>query len=170
MDKVKPVNRRLEIRTKSGEYSCRDKNRERLSVYWESDFDGKAVAIGINPSKANDKRSDNTLTKLGRFLDAFGFDEFLMLNIFESYAPHQPDINKKAKTNFEKYKQEFEDAKAIFVVWGVKQNDYLTEKEAVLTLLEEYKNKLFCLQTPSGNKPAHPSRIDYASYKVTSFY
>ena len=68
MKKLHEVNRNLCVKTKNGRYSDDGKNRETLTVYWDSEYDKKAIVIGINPSKANDERSDKTLTTAGRFL------------------------------------------------------------------------------------------------------
>ena len=65
-----------------GKYSEDNKNRSILIVAWESKYTKTAIAIGINPSKANDSRSDKTLTTLARCLDAYGYREFKMLNPF----------------------------------------------------------------------------------------
>lgn len=110
------VDRKLKIHTKNGSYSEGAANRSILTVTWDSNNTKTAVAIGINPSKANDNRSDKTLTTLGRFLAANGYKELKMFNIFESYSTDQSGINYKTATDFVTYKSEFENADAIFIV------------------------------------------------------
>ncbi len=154
------VNKNLQVSTSSGKYSEDNKNRSILTVAWESKYTKTAIAIGINPSKANDSRSDKTLTTLARFLDAYGYKEFKMLNLFESYSTEQSGIDKKTKTNFREYSSDLESADSIFIVWGV-SNNYQEEKEMALGVLQEYHSKLLCLQNDNGSKPIHPSRMSY---------
>ena len=169
MKKIKDVNSSLEVKTGDGDYSQDKKNRMELTLSWSSRIKKKAIAIGINPSKANDQRSDNTLTRLARFLDTYGFNEFLMLNIFESYSTDQNQIDKRSKTDFQKYRKHFAEVEAIFVVWGVNENDYYEEKQKVLDILAEYSEKVYCIKKPNGRKPAHPARMGYAC-EVVKFY
>lgn len=153
------VNRKLKIITQNGKYSNGFAKRSILTVTWDSNNTRTAVAIGINPSKANDNRSDKTLTTLGRFLAANGYKEFKMLNIFESYSTKQNGINQAALTDFSKYINEFQNADTIFVVWGVSKS-YKSEKEQIIQLLKKYDEKIYCLK--KDNKyPLHPSRMSY---------
>ena len=100
------VDRKLKIHTKNGSYSEGAANRSILTVTWDSNNTKTAVAIGINPSKANDNRSDKTLTTLGRFLAANGYKELKMLHtnlnlktltLFLLYGELQKVINLKKK-------------------------------------------------------------------------
>lgn len=76
--------------------------RELLCAKWDSGLNRteKIVAIGINPSTAQDGESDMTMTKLCRFLDLYGFNNVIMLNLFESVSPEQGGIVKAARTDF----------------------------------------------------------------------
>ncbi len=105
-------------------------NRSILLLIWDSNYTTLAVAIGINPSKANDNRSDKTLITLGRFLAANGYKELKMFNTFESYSTNQSGINHKTATDFVTYKSEFENADAIFIVWGISKQ-YKNEKAKI---------------------------------------
>ena len=153
------VDRKIKIHTKNGSYSEGAANRSILTVTWDSNNTKTAVAIGINPSKANDNRSDKTLTTLGRFLAANGYKELKMFNIFESYSTDQSGINYKTATDFVTYKSEFENADAIFIVWGVAKS-YKSEKEKIIEILKEYGDKIYCLKK-DNRYPLHPSRMSY---------
>ena len=133
------VDRKLKIHTKNGSYSEGAANRSILTVTWDSNNTKTAVAIGINPSKANDNRSDKTLTTLGRFLAANGYKELKMFNIFESYSTDQSGINYKTATDFVTYK---------------------SEKEKIIEILKEYGDKIYCLKK-DNRYPLHPSRMSY---------
>lgn len=137
--------------------------RESLSVKWDSKRNRKEkiVAIGINPSTAQDAESDITMTKLCRFLDMYGFNNVTMLNLYESVTPYQDKINKKTQTDFSKKKQVFEEADIILLVWGVDGND--EQKGNTIPVLAEYADKLYCIKNSNGKYPAHPSRMSYQS-------
>ena len=137
--------------------------RESLSVKWDSDSNRteKIVAIGINPSTAQNGESDVTMTKLCRFLDMYGFDNVTMLNLYESVTPNQSEINKKTKTDFSKKKKIFDTADIILLVWGVDGNN--EDKANTIPILTEYADKLYCIRNPKGKYPAHPSRMSYQS-------
>lgn len=158
--RIKDVDKKLSIKMKNGEYSNNNKNRTSLTVYWKSKSNKTAVAIGINPSKANDTRSDKTLTTLARFLDAYGYCEIKMLNIFESYSTDQRGIDRVTTTDFYSYEDIFNEVDSIFIVWGV-DDSYLDEKNCILNLLKKYDYKVFCVQNARGNFPIHPSRMSY---------
>lgn len=164
MEKLHEVNRGLWIKTKNGKYSEEGKNREMLTVYWDSEHNKKAVVIGINPSKANDIRSDKTLTTAGRFLDAYGISEFKMLNLFMSYSTQQDDIKKETLIDLNDYRKDFEKTDLIVIAWGV-DNNYCEEKERALNIIKDYKEKVYCIEK-NGSMPLHPSRISYESNLV----
>ena len=162
------VNRNLKIKTHDGNYSNNQKCRSSLWLDWESEPPIKtAIAIGINPSKANDVRSDNTLTRLGKFLDSYGFGGMIMLNLFESYSTDQKGIIRPTATDFNNFKDDFEKADAIIIVWGV-ENKYLDEKNAALEVLKDYADKLYCLYK-EDSYPMHPSRMNYKTYSLKKF-
>ncbi len=137
--------------------------RELLCVEWDSGLNRteKIVAIGINPSTAQDGESDMTMTKLCRFLDLYGFNNVTMLNLFESVSPEQSGIVKDARTNFHAKREIFDKADIILLVWGISGNrKYKKEAAAVLT---DYAEKLYCIRNQNGRYPAHPSRMSYQS-------
>lgn len=137
--------------------------RESLSVKWESGYENKEkiVAIGINPSTAQDGESDTTMTKLCRFLDLYGFNNVTMLNLFESVSPDQSKINESTRTDFSKKSAELENADIILLVWGI--DGHKAEKEDAMSALMKYADKLYCIRNTKGKFPAHPSRMPYQS-------
>ena len=54
------------------------------------------IVIGINPSIANEETSDNTISRVMGYAQRFGYDSFIMVNIYPLRA-----------TNFNKLPQEF---------------------------------------------------------------
>ena len=160
MKKKYKEDRKLKVKTGGGVYSKDGKRRQQLTVSWETAGNKKAIVIGINPSKANDTRSDSTLTRTARFLNMYGVREFLMLNIFESYATKQKDIDFSSKSDFTKFRRILKEADIIFIAWGVEKK-YLQEKEAILKVLKKYEDKLYCVIREDGKYPLHPRCIRY---------
>ncbi len=156
----KEVDRKLKVETCDGVYSDDHSNRSSLQVKWSSSYSHKmAVAIGINPSKADDEHSDKTITTLSRFLDAYGFTELTMLNLFQSYSTPQSGIISSTATDFNDFKNVFTQADAIIIVWGM-GNEYAIEKSEALKVLRSYEDKLYCIKK-DVKYPLHPSRMHY---------
>lgn len=160
MERIKKVNTKLKVITSNGVYNGNQSNRSSLQIKWGSPSPKKtAVAIGINPSKANDNCSDKTITTLSRFLDAYGFTELTMLNLFQSYSTTQSGIDTSSTTDFNKYQMLFSQTDAIIIVWGM-GNEYTTEKSKALKVLKKYERKLFCIKKDEKYQ-LHHSRIHY---------
>lgn len=53
------------------------------------------VVIGVNPSKATDKISDPTMTKIMGFAKYNGFDGFIMLNLYPQRCTNPNDLHKE---------------------------------------------------------------------------
>lgn len=168
LGKTRDLDKKICIKTHDGEYSDNDKYRSQLTVTWRSCVNKKAVVIGINPSKANDSKSDRTLTVTARFLNMYGIDEFLMLNIYENYATNPNDMGKKKKTKFARFHHELKEADIIFIAWGVSKDSYKTAKKQIEKILKQYKEKIYCAVNDNGKMPIHPRRIRY-SYDIVQY-
>lgn len=156
--KIKPFNAERKVCSEKG------MTRELLCAEWDNPFsrNEKIVAIGINPSMAHNGKSDNTITKLCRFLDMYGFDNLKMLNLYEDVSSVQLDGIEKNKTDFESKRAIFDDADIIVVVWGFDDKKDLRElKENANKVLVDYAEKLYCIENDDGKVPAHPSRMRY---------
>lgn len=140
--------------------------RENLSVKWNSisNRTEKIVAIGINPSTAENGKSDTTVTKLCRFLDQYGFNNVTMINLFESVSSDQNRIDQKTQTDFSKKRGLLDDADIILIVWGI--DGHKEKKREAASILAEYADKLYCIRNQNGKYPAHPSRMSYTSTMV----
>lgn len=127
------------------------------------------VVIGINPSTASAKSSDNTLTKTSRTMYSLGFNRLYMLNLFESRSVKQDGIDKNTCTDFcnEENSRILKNANAIIIAWGL--CGYEKEKENALKNLNKYKGKLFCI-SKDKKYPYHPRVWQYnEKFKITRF-
>ncbi|MBT9699179.1 DUF1643 domain-containing protein [Eubacterium ventriosum] len=135
--------------------------RQELCIKWD-DGDKKLVAIGINPSTAQNGESDNTMTRLCRIVDMYGYNYVKMLNIYESVSTPQSGINKKTLTDFQKKLDDIECADMVLIAWGM--NGYEEEKERIKDVLKPYNEKVFCIARKKDDGfsyPRHPSRLSY---------
>ena len=98
--KIKPFNAERN-------YTDNGMTRELLCAEWDNEFNKqeKVVAIGINPSNAHNGKSDNTITKLCRFIDMYGFNNLTMLNLYEDVSSVQIK-GEKCKTDFKEKRAE----------------------------------------------------------------
>lgn len=126
-----------------------------------------AVVIGINPSTAHDGKSDNKLTRICRYLDAYGVGEVVMVNLFDTISTYQNGIDQNQYCDMQIYEELFEKADLIVVAWGT-EDKYLKEKSDAFTYLLQFSDKVYCIADEKGNKPRNPSRISY-SYELEYF-
>ncbi|MFV0529388.1 MAG: DUF1643 domain-containing protein [Lachnospiraceae bacterium] len=160
MEKLWEIKRTLSIELRNPLQTADENGRKHLTAYWQADGHKKAIAIGIHPSRTNQCKSDNTISRLGRFLEAYGFCEYFMLNLFEHYVSYPYNTTQIRKTNFQSYMTQFEAADAILIAWGM-EHKYLEEKKEALEILKKHKDKIYCIECTSGAKPKHPSRLYY---------
>lgn len=139
-----------------------------IKVKVNKKYHKKAVAIGINPSKAHKGESDTTLTKISRYLYQYGVGELAMINLFETISTNQNGIVSSQKCDLKKHKRLLSDADMIVVAWGTGKK-YLEEKEAATCYLSQWSDKVYCIEGKRGNRPRHPSRISYSDLFVKFF-
>ena len=170
LEKIKPAaNRKLKLDIAPTFADATKTVRTKLDVHWAvgGESRGKVLAIGINPSKAGqtNQKSDKTATKLARFLDMYGFDNFTIINLFENVSS-DGSIDFNSVSDFEKYRVLFKEAAIILVVWGVKKNKYAAPKTSACDFLTAFEEKLYCIQNGNGKFPGHPSRMCYQACRI----
>lgn len=144
----------------------------RYKLYKEWGKGKKALAIMLNPSKANCVKSDNTITNVTNFFYDKGFKSLAVLNLFslmstdpkrlihanQSYEDHNLDI----------LNCECENADEILVGWGQfnsrtdiskeVKDILLIKKDIVLEMLKSHNKKTYCFRDEKG-KQRHPMVI-----------
>lgn len=168
-EKLMPVND-VNLTRKVDPYECsiRDNVRVIIKVKVNEKSDKKAVVVGINPSTAKDGESDTTLTKISRYLYQYDIGELAMINLFETISTDQKGIDFDQECNLKKHRQLLADADLIVVAWGTEEK-YTRAKEKASYYLAQWGDKVYCIEDKKGNKPRHPSRIDYADALVRYF-
>lgn len=164
MDKIHKINEKLVIEPMDSILVGNQRKEIRVKL-----GDGmQAVVIGINPSTAHDGKSDVTLTKIGRFLDAYGVGEIVMINLFDTISTDQIRIDRRQYCDLSLHNELLNNADMIVVAWGT-ENTYFQEKQDAFLCLLQYSSKVYCIADEQGNKPRHPSRMKY-SYTLEYFF
>lgn len=162
------VNRNLQI---SEENTCCEKTkdiRKWIRVTIDENCNKKAVVIGFNPSEADGKKSDRTLTKTARYLSQYEIGQFTMINLFETISKLPSEVRSEHRCNLEEYRSILEEADMIFVAWGTE--GHKKEKCAATQYLMQFKDKVCCVERRAERKPvAHPRRIRYEDELVYYF-
>jgi hypothetical protein len=128
--------------------------------------------IGLNPSTADDKKPDRTITKVMGFATNYDCDSFIMLNLYAQRTPNPDVLHKEIDeqlhtqnlsyilTALEKY-----NAISILASWGVRITIRNYLRECLLDIYNETKNKninwLKIGELTRDGHPRHPSRGAY---------
>lgn len=129
-----------------------------------SDKPGRCLFIALNPSKADEYRSDNTVTRGCKIVDAWDIGVFEMGNLFAYRATNPADM--KAATdpvgpeNDRFLREAIRRNPLIVVCWGV-HGDFMDRDHEVLRLIEYEGKRPMCLGTTLAGFPRHPSRLGY---------
>lgn len=75
---------------KSAKFNLDHTHRLFLTRLWEPD-NSKILFIGLNPSTADEKEDDNTVTRLINFSKSWGFGGFYLTNLY-TYISSDPDV------------------------------------------------------------------------------
>ncbi|MBO5874798.1 MAG: DUF1643 domain-containing protein [Rikenellaceae bacterium] len=133
------------------------------------------VVLGVNPSKATDKISDSTMTKVMGFAKYNGYDGFIMLNLYPQRCTNPNELDKEMnkelhQQNLKYIVSEINNMKSVSLLFAfgdtIARRHYLRNCLQDIISLIAPKN-LHCLQigelTKMGN-PRHPSRAGYCTF------
>lgn len=137
------------------------------------------VFCGLNPSTATKEKSDTTISKVKQFSKNYGYDSFLMINLypFRSTDPDKlpleldEELHKENIKNIKKILKYYKQSD-LLVCWGDKVHSryYLNECFADLwrETEESFKGVYQIGDLTQAGEPRHPSRLPY-SLKLTKF-
>ena len=152
--------------------------RKSLTVSFEEGdkkVKGLIVVIGLNPSKADDFRSDHTVTNLKNYFQS-RCRQMLIYNLFQNYSTEQYGIVEQTATDFSEtaIQTRLQEADEIVIAWGV-GTQYAYSKTQAIKQLNNYKSKLRMFQNSKTKRgPCHPrnglNHLTYTNYSsnVTS--
>ena len=131
------------------------------------------VCLGINPSIAEPNRLDQTVGLVNRVAGMYGYDSFVMLNVYPQRATNPNDLHKEfvpeLKAENEKYIAALIDSEEheLWAAWGglVLKRPYLLQLVHDIVTLPELKN---CTWISRGNptKGGHPHHPLYVRKDV----
>lgn len=129
--------------------------------------------IGLNPSTADDKKPDMTITKIRNFAEKANFDGFIMLNLYPQRTPFPDQLHSELNTALHQENVQhilqclkgYEHC-SILAAWGATLavrlyvSQCLTEIKTAMNPLNVTWLKIGDLT--QGGHPRHPSRAAYA--------
>ena len=132
--------------------------RYTLHHRWAELFTEKCVMwIGLNPSTADEQKLDPTLTRIKGFTTAWGYNAFVMTNLF-AFRATDPKIMMAepepiGADNDRMLAETARRCGMVVAAWGV-GGDHLARAEQVCRLLEGVT--LVCLGITQAGHPKHP--------------
>lgn len=123
---------------------------------------GRMLCIGVNPSKADEDRSDNTVTRCCNFARHFGYGVLEMANL-NAFRATDPKIMKAANDpvgpdNDRYLREAIRRCDIIVAAWGIHGAFMHRDMEVLGLIGQEHKN-VYCFGTTTGGYPRHPSRL-----------
>lgn len=134
--------------------------RYRLTRVWDSNKERVAV-IMLNPSKANELKSDKTVMNITNFLIDNDFGSVDIVNLFSYMSTDSSKLHKREE-QFERYNNTyiqlaFEEADIIIIAWVRDDTKYIKKRKIEIEkMLIPYKSKTKCFKDSEGIKPRHP--------------
>ena len=127
-----------------------------------SDDPGRMLCIGVNPSKADEYRSDNTITRCCNFAQRFGYGVLEMGNLF-AFRATDPAIMKAVRDsvgpNNDQYLLEaIRRCDLLVVGWGI-HGAFRKRDQDVLELIRQTRKYVYCFGKTKNGYPRHPSRL-----------
>lgn len=131
-----------------------------LTRTWEKEKK-KATVIMLNPSKANELKTDKTVMNVMNYLIDNDFGSVSIVNLFSCIATNPKDLgcrNEQFELDNDQYILEaFDEADIIIVGWTRSKAKFIKERiNVVEEKLIHYKNKTKCFVDGTGKKMRHP--------------
>jgi hypothetical protein len=134
------------------------RHRYSLVHRWNPLFGERLILwIGLNPSTADERQLDPTLTRIASFSKREGFDGFWMGNLFGLRTPYPEEMmaapDPVGPGNNAALLEAARVCEKVVVAWGV-SGVFQSRAEEVVQLLAGHK--LWCLGTTKDGHPRHP--------------
>ena len=131
------------------------KYRYKLVREWNKSK-GKVLFIMLNPSTADDKKDDKTITRCINFAKDWGYGGLMVGNLFAYRTTYPKELFKttdpEGKDNLKKIKEMIKDADLVICAWG---NNQGTPPQYLRELSELHYLKLL----NDGKTPGHPLKL-----------
>ena len=135
-----------------------------------SDSPGRLLFIMLNPSTANEKKPDPTISKCIEIARASGFGELEVVNLYAFRAPKQTDLwqqkGPKGKDNDKYIRKALESADRVILAWGSSIGQSKKRKEragkVVGMVIKATRKRPYHLGLNQNGEPKHPKqRVAY---------
>lgn len=150
-------------------------DNERVRYVLRKEGQKMLIVIGVNPSKATDKMSDLTMTKVLGFADHNGYDGLLMLNLYPQRCTNPYDLDKEMgeelhQANLKHIASEVSnmDSVSVLLAFGdsIACRPYLKNclKDIISLLMPKNPKWLQIGELTRNGNPRHPSRAGYCAF------
>ena len=140
-------------------------SRDRRYRYWleakMSDRDGVCLFLMLNPSRADETRSDPTVTRCKGFVRVWGYGVLWVCNLFAMRSP-RPEVLKQSpdpvgRMNDGHIMRRARGADSVVCAWG-NDGQHLDRGESVLRMLEDegLSDKMYHFGMTKKGQPRHP--------------
>ena len=134
----------------------------RYSLYREINPDIKRYIafIGLNPSTADEKKNDPTVTRCMRYAEKWGYGGYFMLNLF-AFRATDPDVMKAHQRPVGPDNDFYinticSNVDAILCAWGNHGAHMNRGQEVERNLISKNRIWLTCLKITKAGHPCHP--------------
>ena len=133
------------------------------------------IAVGLNPSTADDQKPDQSISKLIGFATRNGFDGFVMLNLYPQRTPYPEKIHRRRHStlhieNLQHIGAVLEQQKALHVLaaWGsiIHVRPWLGQCLKDINTLAQASGAQW-MQIGTGTAAGHPRHPSRASYRLS---
>lgn len=147
-----------EVRS-SAVFSQCERYRYRLTRRWATGGQGMCAFICLNPSTADATQDDPTVRRCVNFSKDWGYDGFIMLNLFAFRATEPADMmaadDPVGPENDRWLLQTAKESSLVVAAWGA-DGVYRDRNRAVLGLLRAEGIALHYLELTKHREPRHP--------------
>ncbi len=126
---------------------------------------GRVVFICLNPSKADEFRDDNTVTRCIIYTRTWGYGEFVMLNLYAFRSTDSDELKRAIARGEDIIGGDANDAaiervvkdeatKLVVAAWGTKSP--IAERASKVIAIKTRYHDLHCLKRTKAGHPEHP--------------
>lgn len=114
--------------------------------------------IGLNPSVADENQDDRTIKRLVGFSKSWGYDAFVICNVFAYVTPEPMEMLKQSDPigplNDDRICKNIDRSEAVVACWG--NHCPLDRQRTICELIESACYSVYCFRTTKKNRPEHP--------------
>lgn len=139
---------------------------------WKPIPSPKLTFICLNPSKADEKKNDHSVTKMIGFSEAMGCGALDVVNLFD-YISTDPSVlyvmSLKQLTSTKNdliIVQSVRTSDRVICAWGNHGAELFGRGADIYALLYPWHHKMFALELNANGSPSHPLRLPYSSTPV----